>query len=68
MLLVHPVDHVHRTVRAVVQIHAHEVRVSHIKLIRAGMNRVVAGTAAQIELPVHLAAMQVVREKLVAEL
>src|SRR6266571_4603939 len=67
MLLVIPVDHIHRAVRAVLKIDGDVSGVAAEEHVPAGMNGVEARTEPLVDLLIDLVAMEIVGEKAAAE-
>src|SRR5881394_1856198 len=67
MLLVIPVNHVHRAVRAVLKIDCDISRVAAKEHVLAGVDGVEAGTEPMIDLLIDLVAVEVVSEEVPAE-
>ena len=66
VLLVAPVDDIDRAIRAGLQIDGDVARVRREHQVAARVHRLVAGALPHVELMVHLMAVQIVREEVIA--
>ena len=66
VLLVIPIDHIHRAIRAVLKVHGDISGVAAEEHVLAGMDGVEAGTEPLIDLLIDLVAMEIVGEQVAA--